>query len=126
MLASKEAIYFMCCNTMTKPDPSEVKAVAKYKEKKHKLKDDRQGLKELKLPPGHENKWQHLKARVNCKLQFENLQNLELEKSDPDGDSWTFKVEPGMSVIKKLVRSALDEPGAKYKYKLKSQLKFNL
>lgn len=124
MLATKEAIYFMCHNTQSKPDPNDVRAVLKYKEKKSQLKDNKQALKSLIVPAGYENKWSHLKAKLACKLHFENLQNLELEKSDPDGDSWTFTVEPGATVIKKLVRISLDEPGTRYKYKIKTKLAF--
>lgn len=89
------------------------------------MKKDKEFMKALEVPAGHEDKWRSLKVRLECKLKLKDLVNLEMDKPDPeDDDQWKFKVEPGGQVIKKLLRTSLDEPNIQYKYKLKSKFKF--
>ena len=54
------------------------------------------------------------------------MKNVELEKPDSDDDEWKFKVMPGESVVKRMTRDDLDDPGEKYRYKLKTKFKFIL
>jgi len=69
-----------------------VKALAQYKSLKKKYKEDKAKLKALVKP---NQQGEHLKARLECKLKFEKLKHLELEKPDSDDDTWKVKVPPG-------------------------------
>ena len=128
-LAAKEAIYFLVNNTKKVPDPNEVKALKRFKDLKKKYKEDKDNKKKVRpeAPPGKETKWAPLRARLECKLKFKDIENFTME--DPcssDDDEWKFTVKPGEFAIRKLVRDMTDTPDVKYYYKLKTKLKYHL
>ena len=122
-LPAKDAIYFLVRNAKKQPDQKAVKALSYYKSMKKKFKGDKAQLKTLDVPM---EQGDHLKAKLECKLKFEKLKHLELEKPDSDDDTWKIKVPPGEVVVKKLAREKHDEPDVKYSFKLKSKFKFTL